>query len=245
MFVARGISANSVSLAGLGIGAFAAIAFANWADPVFAVAGLLLSIGWLIADGLDGMIARATGTASALGRFLDGLCDHGVFILIYIALAWSIGTGDAWGLAAAAGGAHALQSNLYESERARFHRRCKGMTRQPQAEGGNLLVRCYDRVSLIVEKPAKRFDETLRSHARPLELGQTYGACVTKPLRLLSLLSANVRVWAIFVACLAQNPRLFWWFELLPLTAILVIGVYWHRRLEGRLIRSAATACGS
>ena len=101
-FVARGISANAVSLGGLVLGALAAAAYSRWDSWPFAVAGLLLSIGWLIADGLDGMIARATGTASALGRALDGLCDHGVFVLIYVVLAWSVGT--AGRLAAGVGG---------------------------------------------------------------------------------------------------------------------------------------------
>src|SRR3546814_9333837 len=45
-----------------------------------ATIGLPLSLFWLVADGLDGMIARATGTPSAAGRVLDGLCDHGVFL---------------------------------------------------------------------------------------------------------------------------------------------------------------------
>ena len=52
----------------------------------------------------------------------------------------------------------------------------------------------------------------------------------------MSLLTANVRVYAIFLACLAGNPRLFWWFELVPLTAILVIGLVWHRAVEAGLI---------
>ena len=117
-FVARAISANAVSVVGLFLGVLAALAYANWHSWPFALAGLLLSIGWLIADGLDGMIARATGTASPLGRALDGLCDHGVFILIYVVLALSIGTVEGWVLACAAGAAHALQSNFYEGERA-------------------------------------------------------------------------------------------------------------------------------
>src|SRR5206468_7794742 len=95
-FVARGISANAVSVGGLALGALAALAWSRWYLWPFACAGLLLSMAWLVADGLDGMVARATGTASPLGRFLDGVCDHGVFVLIYIALAVSIGTRDAW-----------------------------------------------------------------------------------------------------------------------------------------------------
>ena len=39
-------------------------------------------------------------------------------------------------------------------------------------------------------------------------------------MKLMSLLSANVRVIAIFVACLVSSPQLFWWIEIVPLTLI-------------------------
>ena len=76
--LARGISANAVSVAGLGLGGLAALAYAQWNSWALALVGLVLSVGWLIADGLDGMVARATKTASPLGRMLDGLCDQPV-----------------------------------------------------------------------------------------------------------------------------------------------------------------------
>ena len=56
-------------------------------------------------------------------------------------------------------------------------------------------------------------------------------------MRLMSLLSANVRVYTIFLACLAGDPRWFWWAELGPLTLVLLIGLVWHRQVERRLIR--------
>jgi hypothetical protein len=242
--IGRGISANAVSLSGLALGTLAATAYARWESWPFAVAGLLLSMAWLIADGLDGMIARATGTASALGRALDGLCDHGVFILIYVVLAWSIGTTEGWVLAWAAGAAHALQSNLYESERARFHRRCEGVAIAARAPSGNPLVRLYDHVARALDRFAFPFDEALRRQDDPRWLAQRYGAEAARPMRLMSLLTANVRVYAIFLACLAGDPRLFWWFELVPLTAILIIGLVWHRAVETRLIESLGAAPG-
>lgn len=238
-FLARRVSANAVSVGGLGLGTLAALAFARWNEPAFAVAGLLLSVAWLIADGLDGMIARATGTASALGRALDGLCDHGVFVLIYVVLATSIGTGEAWALACAAGAAHALQSNLYESERARFHRRCKGVAVAVASASSNPLVRGYDRVAGTLERFAAPFDAALAQAQAPdrQALAQAYGEAAARPMRLLRLMTANVRVMTIFVACLAGNPRLFWWVELVPLTAILILGLVWHRSVETRLVR--------
>jgi CDP-diacylglycerol--serine O-phosphatidyltransferase len=131
--------------------------------------GLALSIAWLVADGLDGMVARATGTASPLGRVLDGLCDHGVFTLIYVVLACSIGTAACWALTLAAGAAHAVQSNLYESERARFHRRCNGVAAATRpAPSGNPLVRLYDHVAATLERFAGRFDAVLAGQSARL-----------------------------------------------------------------------------
>lgn len=234
-FVARGISANAVSICGLGFGIGAAFAYSNWTDWRWAIAGLLLSVAWLIADGLDGMIARATGTASALGRFLDGLCDHGVFILIYVVLAASIGTVEGWALAISAGIAHAVQSSIYEGERARFHRRCRGEAGTPPVPSRNPLVRVYDSVAGAADRFARAFDDSLRRQPDPQRFGAAYGEAAVGPMGLMRLLSANTRVLAIFLACFAGNPRFFWWFELIPLTAILVIGLFWHRAVEARL----------
>jgi CDP-diacylglycerol--serine O-phosphatidyltransferase len=237
-FLTRGISANAVSVAGLMLGTLAALAYGQWHNPAFVVAGLLLSIGWLIADGLDGMIARATGTASALGRALDGLCDHGVFAVIYVVLALSVGTTEGWVLAWTAGAAHALQSNLYESERARFHRRCKGMAVAPVVPSRYALVRFYDHVAGTLDRFAQPFDTALERQDNPARLAAAYADEAARPMRLMRLLTANVRILAIFLACLAENPGLFWWLELVPLTVILLVGLVWHRAVEVRLVRS-------
>ena len=241
-FIARGISANAVSVLGLVLGTLAAAAYAQWTSWPFALLGLLLSTGWLIADGLDGMIARATGTASALGRALDGMCDHGVFTLIYLVLAFSVGTAQGWALAVSAGALHAVQSNLYESERARFHRRIRGIAAAPPAPSHNPLVQLYDWVAGSVDRVAFRFDEALARAPDPVAFGRAYGESALGPMRLMRLLTANARVLAIFLACLAADPRLFWWFEIVPLTAVLVIGLAWHRATESRLLRSSGAA---
>ncbi|MEG8054035.1 CDP-alcohol phosphatidyltransferase family protein [Sphingomonas aerolata] len=153
-----------------------------------ALVGLALSIGWLIADGLDGMVARATKTASPLGRMLDGLCDHGVFALIYISLALTIDTPEAWILAVAAGGAHAVQSNMYEGERSRFHRRIRGVALDaPPVPTGNALVRFYDGVAGSIDRIAMPFERTLGQASDPVALGQSYAARAVAPLRFMAL----------------------------------------------------------
>jgi CDP-diacylglycerol--serine O-phosphatidyltransferase len=236
--IAHGLSANWVSVAGLCLGGLAALSYAQYGNAAFAFVGLALSIGWLIADGLDGMIARATKTASPLGRMLDGLCDHGVFALIYTALAITLGTPEGWVLAFAAGGAHALQSNLYEGERARFHRRIKGVALSaPAVPTGNALIRFYDGIATGIDRIAMPFERILGQASDPSALAANYGARAVAPLRLMALLTANVRVWAIFVACFAGNPRIFWWFEIVVLTLVTIVGLVWHRRVERAFVR--------
>lgn len=237
------VSANAVSVTGLVLGALAAIAFYNWREPYAASIGLLLATGWLICDGLDGMIARATKTASALGRMLDGLCDHGVFLLLYVAIAWSIGTPQAWALGLAAGLVHGIQSSLYEGERARFHRRLRGDAGQAApARVGTLLERIYDRVMTATDRLAQPFDDALARARDPQALGRSYAQRAVPPMRAMIPLSGNTRVLALWLACVFHAPTLFWWFEIVVLTLVAIVAMAWHRRVESRFVAGRTSA---
>jgi hypothetical protein len=231
-----GISANMVSVAGLAVGSGAALAYLGWRDPALATLGFLLTLGWLVMDGLDGMIARATRTASAIGRFLDGLCDHGVFLILYLALGASLDTPEAWITGTIAGLVHGVQSNLFEGERARYHRRVRGDPgSQTPAPSANAAVRFYDRLAGSLDRIAGRFDRALAEAADPRALAAAYGDRAAPALKLMNLLNANWRVIAIYAACLARDPMLFWWWTLGPLSLVTIAGLYWHRRIEARL----------
>lgn len=232
-----GVSANVLSCAGLAFGAAAAWSFHRWADWRFAAAGLLFCVAWLIADGMDGMVARARGTASDFGRFLDGVCDHLVFLLLYLSLALSVGTAQAWALAAAAGSAHAVQSTLYEGERGRYHRRIRGDPGIPPRRGLNFLVRCYDAVANSLDRSAEPFDRCLTDGGDRMRLVKAYGERAAPALKLMALLSNNMRVTLIYLACLAGNPLIFWWLELTVLSGVALAGIRWHRAVERRLVR--------
>ena len=228
----HGISANAVSLAGLGFGKLAAFCYFGWRDWRLASLGFLFCIAWLIADGLDGMIARASGTASPFGRFMDGLCDHGVFVLLYLALGFSLGMEETWLLMVAAGAAHALQSSLYEGERARFHRRRRGDTVPSPSKSANPLVRIYDAVANSLDRAAAQFEQRLAEAVDKPRLIDRYLSLAVPPMKLQALLSGNVRVIALFAACLADTPTLFWWFEIIILSAVALAGILWHRHAE-------------
>jgi hypothetical protein len=230
------ISANIVSVAGFAVGAGAAAAYLGWRDSGLATLGFLLTIGWLVFDGLDGMVARATGTASPLGRFLDGLCDHGVFLILYLALGASIDTPEAWITGTIAGLVHGVQSNLFESERARYQRRVRG---DPGAgappPSPNAVVRAYDRLAGSLDRLAGRFDRALAGAPDRRALASAYGGRAAPALKLMNLLNANWRIVAVYAACLAGDPMLYWWWVLGPLTLVTAAGLIWHRRIEAAL----------
>ena len=229
------ISANSLSLAGLALGIGAAFAYTDWPDWRMASLGFALSVGWLIADGMDGMVARATGSTSATGRILDGICDHAVFAALYILLAWST---DQWVLAAIASVAHAFQSTLYEGERGRFHRRIRGDAGSHEpTPSRNPLVILYDAVAGSLDRLAEPLDRLIRRSDDPGRIGDIYGRRAAPTLLMMALLSNNMRVIILFLACLAGDPRWFWWIELIPLTIVAALGIWRHRRIEAGLVR--------
>jgi hypothetical protein len=235
------LSANALSLAGFGFGAAAAAAYWHWRDWRMASAGFALCLAWLIADGLDGMVARATRTESPAGRFLDGACDHAVFLLLYVTLAASIQDAEAWVLAVAAGAAHAVQATLYEGERMRFHRRLRGdFAPARPAATRNPFVRAYDRVAGSLDSLAAPLDRKLERAADPGAAAEDYARRALPPLRLMALLTNNVRVILIYLACLAGDPRLYWWIELVPLSILAVSGIVWLRVAERQILRRPA-----
>jgi hypothetical protein len=231
-----GIAPNAVSVTGFAFGAAAAAAFFRWPEPRWATVGFVLAVGWLVLDGLDGMIARATGAASDFGRLIDGLCDHGTFVLLYVSLALSIGTAGAWLLAVAAGAVHAVQASLFEGERLRYHRRILADAGCAERSASrNPLVRVYEAMSGLPDRWAEPFDRCLRAAADPHRLAAAYRRRARPPLRLMALLSNNMRVLTLYFACLAGQPRIFWWIELGPLTLVTAAGLLWHRRVEAVL----------
>ncbi len=78
-----GVSANLVTLVGLGFGIFAAVAIVFGATYL-ALVPLLLS---RLADGLDGAVARATGKTD-FGGYLDIVCDFLFYGLVPMAFVW-------------------------------------------------------------------------------------------------------------------------------------------------------------
>ena len=250
--VKLGVSANAVSFAGLACGLMAAIAYTQVPNAAFVIAGFLLMVIWHILDGADGRLARATGTSSAFGRVIDGVCDHLVYTAVYIALTLKlIASGyslDIWWLVVGAGLSHAIQAAGYEERRQKYQRRMKGTDRAATAGGlltiegkKSLLAGIYDLVQKLVAGGDYGFDDALTklkqtkgdAHMATLAIEQT-----VPMVKSWSILNANNRTLLIFLFCLAGEPLYYFAFELTVLNLVLIILMIAEWRHEKQLVSS-------
>ncbi len=81
------ITSHQVIYLSLVIGLFSGFLFSR-ADYSSSVAGVILLIVKNVLDKVDGQLARARGTASRYGRFLDSISDFFVNIAVFAGLTW-------------------------------------------------------------------------------------------------------------------------------------------------------------
>lgn len=238
-----GIHPNMVTLAGLGFGLLAGLAYHRWADWRFATLGFALMLAWHVMDGLDGKLARATGKTSDFGRLLDGVADYATFVAVNLAIVFSF---EDWGwllaLALLSGAFHALQSQFYEGERATYTRRCAGRFEAVvRPVTGGFVERLYNQGEELLGNRTRAFDAELAA-AGPAERARLLEAWRPRAARILHLmgpLSANGRTFAIWLAALAGSPLLYWAWEILALTALALAAARALRQAE----RVSAGAC--
>jgi phosphatidylglycerophosphate synthase len=230
-----GLHPNTVSIGGLVCGAIAGLCYANWRDPWWVVAGFLWMLGWHVLDGLDGKLARATGKSSPLGRVIDGVCDYFVFFFVLIPIVLSF---EDWppvlALAVASGVCHALQAAWYQGEREAWKRRARGVF-QPETRvvSGWWIENNYNKFESRFAAGSPEIDAMLR--ARPSLLG-SYQQATAPIVRSMALLSSNARTIAIALACLAGDPRLYWYWEMVGMSLIALALATWLRRTESGLV---------
>jgi len=78
------VNADHLTFAGIVFGALAALAFGEGRLPL---GGLFLALAG-VADMLDGALARASGSASPFGSFIDSVADRATDVIILGGLAW-------------------------------------------------------------------------------------------------------------------------------------------------------------
>lgn len=236
--VRAGLHPNLITALGLILGLLAGLSYTGWTDWRFATLGFVLMIGWLVMDGLDGQLARATGKTSDAGRLMDGVADYSTFVAVYLALAL---THDEPGKAAligvVSGVAHALQSQFYEGERATYIRRLAGrFTAVQRPQTGGLIERLHNRGEAMLGNRVRPFDDELAraTPERRAAMLSEWRRHAAPTIRWMAPLSSNGRTFAIWVAALAQEPLYYWAWEICGLTLISLAAARRLRHSENR-----------
>jgi len=256
------MSANAVSLVGLFFGLLAAVFYSFLPSPLYVLAGFLSMLAWHVFDGADGKVARATGTSSAFGRIIDGICDHLVFGAVYIALAFYLtGTGSplsVWWLVVGAGVSHAIQAAGYEERRQKYQRRHAGVLRD-NVQSKLLEVKgkrsfwagLYDKVQKLVSGGDYGLDEALSGLRAVPGQGQAVTALISRTAPMVKawgLLNANNRTALIAVFALLGQPALYFLFEIVVFNLVMMVLMLAEWRQEkalAALTREALTHEGA
>ena len=246
--VATDLSPNAVSLAGLACGLAAAAAYFHQA----AWLGFTLMFVWHVLDGADGKLARLTGKTSAFGRVLDGICDHLVYISVYVALSLLLMTqgwgAEIWLLSVGAGACHILHAAGYEERRQQYQRRKRGQladdVERLAPPPATTLEHWYRSAQKLVRGPQSGLDEALAG-ARPAQVSQPGSWWIRtmetnrQSVRLWSALNANNRTLAIALFCLLGQPVLYFAYEIVVLSMIFLFLIVRQSQWEQAALRSA------
>ncbi|MDE2239429.1 MAG: CDP-alcohol phosphatidyltransferase family protein [Rhodospirillales bacterium] len=238
VFAKYGITPNTVSLAGMGCGILAGVSYHFYAVTWCAVLGFALMLAWHVLDGADGQLARLTKTYSELGKVLDGICDYVTFTAVYVGLALAMSHymgGWAWALVACSGIAHAVQSAAYEMQRqdynfwgwGRASAALPKLDAKPKGMAGHL-HHLYARMQLWAAGGAVEFHAGFgallaANPKREAGLRAAYRESFAPIIRRWGVLCANYRTLGLFIAALIKLPALYFVFEILGFSAVLIV----------------------
>lgn len=254
------ITPNMVSVLGALMVVAAGVAYAQLAWPVGAALGMALHMGWHVVDGADGDLARLTGRSSPIGEMVDGLCDYGSHIVLYLILGWAMAqetgffSGTAgWVLLVVAGISHAVQSNHVEVQRRQYQWWVYGtpwIRHSHDADGSatsksvfGVLVSAYLGAASGMTPHALKIDAAVdAARSDPARLARIADAVRAEapPLLLMcKVLGPNPRAIVLGLSMFAGSPLWYMLYQAVVLNVLLVISVRMHnaaaRRIAGAI----------
>lgn len=244
-----GVHPNTVSITGALCGVAAGVAYYEQ----FVFLGFFLMIAWHVFDGADGQLARLTNKMSPSGQVIDGVCDYVTFGAIYLTIALTLLRSHETtiiALVVVAAASHAVQAAAFERQREVYLSWAKMAARQgppPAAKlssSAGVLMRAYESVQqrfmpLPSDLMRALTDRAARGEAATI--GAAYREVYRRPVKLWSLLSANNRSIAIFIAFLVNLPEGYLWFEAVAFN-LLVIGLLRINTAAAARVRALTTA---
>ena len=218
-------------------------------NPWINAAGVILFVVSDIFDSADGQLARMRGTATRLGKMLDGLADGARFINLYINLMLRLlVSGDpAWlviPLILAAGVAHAYQSAAIDYIRQLYLYIGEGGAGEfalPEDLGSYAARGRFERFKLdtyrdYLERNGRLVPTSvalvrqLRAESGLASIGGRWAAAQRGVLRQCAWIGQNIRFALLAVTVVPGHPAAFAWITLVPMTAIMVLILLVHER---------------
>lgn len=255
-FAALKVTPNMVSLVGMVFGILAGVAYFHYQAPYMALAGFTGMILWHIMDGADGQLARLTKSYSEIGKILDGVCDYVTFISVYVGIGLALSaqmSPDVWYIVIGAGLLHAVQSSAYELQRGEYDYwgHGKDSAELPEIkqmiadlEGKSFLAFTMSQLHIGYVRMQRRtsgINSTFRQNLREAleknpdkadDIRSLYREVFASGVNTWSIMCANYRTIAIFIACVLAMPIYFFWFEIAILTPALILLVQKQRLLN-------------
>jgi phosphatidylglycerophosphate synthase len=255
-FIDLKITPNMVSSMGMVCGLLAGLCYYNYNNPIFAVFGFMLMFMWHVFDGADGQLARATKNFSEIGKVIDGVCDYVTFISVYVGISLAlmpIFGAQIWFLSIFAGLCHAVQSGAYELQRSEYDYWGKGKTSADLPSINDLIEAGKDKSSLgqianqlhigyiKMQYAFSGVDHKFRHSLKEVlslapekedEIRALYREVYAPAVNNWSLLCANYRTFAIFIASISGEPQYYFWFEVVVLNLTLVFLVQKQKLLN-------------
>lgn len=240
------VTPNMVSVFGAAMVVAAGVLYTIVGGPVGIALGFALHLSWHVVDGADGDLARMTGRASPIGELVDGLCDYGGHIVLYVMLAASLDDaigGWAWTLAVAAGLSRVVQSIYAESQRRTYQWWAYGVpwmqtASRPEGVGGALAA-LYVRISEALTGPTQAVNRLVASAEHDPSERQRIARLARESgrgaLPLQAALGANPRTVLLGLSMIAGGPLCFFVIEATVLNVLLVVSLIQQAAAARRL----------
>ncbi|QKS00717.1 CDP-alcohol phosphatidyltransferase [Sphingomonas sp. CL5.1] len=233
---------NMVSVFGAMMVCATGVLYALVGTPVAIGIGFALHLLWHVVDGADGDLARMTGRASPRGEVVDGLCDYGGHIVLYLLLGYALQQVFGpliWVVVVGAGVSRIVQSVFAESSRRSYQWWVYGVPwiQNNRAAGstgmGGALARFYLKVSHAVTGPTETINALVASaepdpaeRQRIARLAKETGR---RTLLLPGLLGANPRTILLGLSMIAGSSVWFFLIELTLLNIVLAVAIVQQR----------------
>jgi phosphatidylglycerophosphate synthase len=269
VFAKINVTPAGVSLLGGLIGVIAGHLY-FYRDLGVNVGGMALQVLANALDNADGQLARMTGRTSRMGRIIDSLADHLVFVSIYIhlALRYLVEGASDWVclLAIAAAISHALQgaaADYFRTSYLYFVKKCKSFVdldssaalrsdyqslSWPDQPWHKLLLTLYwnfTRQQEMLSPHLKRLRE-ISIRLFPQEIPEWFSARYqrfARPMfKLWGLLMTNTRMVILFILLFIGQPVWYFWIEVTAFNILLAYLLYRQENMSQSLLEQVTTA---